>query len=120
MAAYVGYYGGGGYYNIPSLRGKYDFQKQKLRQALAGAPFASGIQRVIWVFPAMSVADYDWWVDRYEAGGPTSFVLWEDDTRRTEVAFTTGYLLRPTYGGITRGHYTDVRIEITSLMPLQV
>jgi hypothetical protein len=65
----------------------------------------------------MSVADYSWWVDRYEAGGPTEFVLWEDDTRQTELAFTSGYLLRPSYEGITKGHYTGVRIEITNLAP---
>ena len=118
MTAYIGYVGGGGYYNVPTLRGKYDFQKQKLRQAAAGAIYASGVQRVIWVFPYMSTTDYDWWVARYEDGGPTIFKLYEDDTRRVELTFSSGNLLRPTYGGITKNAYTDVTIAITNLMPV--
>ena len=118
MTAYIGYFGGGGYYNIPTLRGKYDLLRQKQKQAISGAIFASGIQRVVWVFPYMSTTDFDWWVWRYNAGSPVTFRLYRDDTRRTELDFTAGYLLFPTYGGITKNAYTDVRIEITNLVPI--
>lgn len=99
--------------------GRYQLVRQPIRQSASGMPFAAGMQQAVWTWPAMGTTEYAWWWDRYDVLAEQAFELWEDDTRRTEIDFTAGWLQRPEHNGVVAGMYADVRITITHLMPLQ-
>jgi hypothetical protein len=99
-------------------RGKYTFNRQKVRRAGSGVGFASGNQSVTWAFPYMTQTEWDWLAD-WLAGAPSvtlSFLLWDDGN--TLCYFETGELYRPTYDRYSAGLYREVTVTIDCLAPL--
>jgi len=93
---------------------------QDERVAADGSIYRAGEQWLEWDWPALLVSDYDYLVTRYEAL-PSTFELFDDDTRGTAVSFTSGGMKKPTSGGTFGGkYYRDVHVEFRSLMPTLV
>lgn len=92
------------------------WQEDKL--AADGSIYRAGEQWLEWDWPALTIAEYDWLVTQYEAL-PSSFELYEDDTRATAATFTSGGMKKPTSGGtFGNAYYRDVHVEFRALMPL--
>lgn len=100
-------------------RGVYRFLRQQVRQNGAGAAVQFGEQAATWEFVGMGSTDWDWWMTQWRRGTAMAFELWEDDTRRTSISFSSGYLSRPEYDHIEAKLYMGVKVEIHALMPLQ-
>lgn len=106
---------GTGYYGA----GHYTFERQPMRSSASGQPYAAGRQQATWTWAGMGTAEYDWWWTQYSRGSAMAFDLWTDDTRRTEVSFTSGWLQRPEHKFVEVGLYREVTITIANLLPLR-
>lgn len=103
-----------------SNTGHYRFHRQEKRISGSGAQFGVGYQRATWEFAALGSTDWQWWRTQYNRGSAMPFELWEDDTRKVQISFTSGRLLEPDYERISGGKYVGVKIEIIALTPIQV
>ena len=99
--------------------GRYRFHKQPQRQAGAGNIYGYGDQYAEWTWVRMGTTEYEWWKTQYARGTAMAFELWEDDTRRTTISFTTGILHRPEHRDVEAGRYVDAKITISYLLPIQ-
>jgi hypothetical protein len=92
---------------------------QEQRISGSGIAFHVGEQWLEWDWEILELAEYDWLMARY-AADPVTFQLWDDDTRRNLLTFTSGAMTEPRAGG-TYGNvcYANVHVEFHALMPLR-
>lgn len=92
---------------------------QQERLAGDGTVYKFGEQWIEWDWEVLEPEEFDWLMTKYEAS-PTTFKLWEDDTRRNLLTFTSGSMLEPkyesTYGNV---YYANVHVEFRALAPLR-
>jgi hypothetical protein len=98
--------------------GHYHFTYQDERVSISGCIVKIGQQKVEWVWPYMDATNYNTLMTMYLAH-PGSYELWTNDSRSASVSFTDGTLLRPTYEGSSASYFTNVKLQIVALQPLQ-
>ena len=98
--------------------GQYKFLRQEERQAADGSLYYAGLQSAEWTWVGMGSVEYDWWRTQWQRGTAMPCELWQDDTRRAAVSFSSARLLRPEHKYIEAGLYREVTIKLTHLLPL--